>query len=117
MAAKKDPAELARQARDLIEELNHVVLDDASALSAPALSETTQVLKQLVEQLPQAFDQTASVLEMLAKRGKVVVDGDQDPKVAVAEVAAELRAVAISSEQLAKDLADPASALFLMGGQ
>lgn len=117
MASKKDPAKLARQARDLIEELNRVVLDDARTLSAPVLSETTQVLKQLIERLPQAFDQTASVLEMLAGQDKVVVDGDQDPKAAVAEVAAEMRAVATSSEQLAKDLANPASALFLMGGR
>jgi hypothetical protein len=116
MATRTDPAKLARQARDLIEQLNCVVLDDARALSAPVLSETTQVLKQLVERLPQAFEQTADVLEMLAKQDKVVVDG-QDPKAAVAEVAAELRAAGASSERLAKDLANPASALFLMGGR
>jgi hypothetical protein len=117
MATRTDPAKLARQARDLIEDLNRVVLDDARTLSAPVLSETTQVLKQLVERLPQAFEQTADVLEMLAEQDKVVMDGDQDPKTAVAEVAAELRAAGASSEQLAKDLANPASALFLMGGR
>ncbi|BBG20739.1 hypothetical protein RVR_P1125 (plasmid) [Actinacidiphila reveromycinica] len=116
MATKTDPAKLARQARDLIEQLNHVVLNDARALSAPVLSETVQVLKQLVERLPQAFEQTADVLEMLAEQDKVVVDG-QDPKAAVAEVAAELRAAGAGSQQLAKELANPASALFLMGGR
>jgi hypothetical protein len=44
MAAKKDPATLARQARDLIEEFNRVVLD-AGDLSAPALWEAVQALK------------------------------------------------------------------------
>ncbi|MEE1792609.1 hypothetical protein PUR28_17845 [Streptomyces sp. BE308] len=39
-----------------------------------------------------------------------------DPKTEVATTAAELRAVAVDSEQLAKGLAHPASALFMMGG-
>ncbi|MET7827058.1 hypothetical protein ABZT23_20535 [Streptomyces sp. NPDC005386] len=41
MAAMTDAAQLVRQARGLIEECNHVVLD-AKELSAPALSETVQ---------------------------------------------------------------------------
>ncbi|MGP3632682.1 hypothetical protein ACTU45_04805 [Streptomyces sp. 24-1644] len=44
MAAKTDPAKLVRQARDLIEEFNRVVLDDAKELSAPGLSRATQAL-------------------------------------------------------------------------
>ncbi|WP_413812620.1 hypothetical protein [Streptomyces sp. OE57] len=62
------------------------------------------------------FGQTADVLEVLAEQDKVVVDG-QDPKAAVAEVAAELLTAGTSGEQLAKDLANPASALFFMGGR
>jgi len=74
-------------------------------------------LSQIQVGIPtKALLHTADVLEMLAKQGKVVMPGDQDPTTAVAEVAAELRAVGVSSEQLARDLADPASALFLMGG-
>ncbi|WP_431983096.1 hypothetical protein [Streptomyces qinglanensis] len=91
MAAKKDPAKLVRQARYLIEEFNRVVLDDAKDLSAAALSGTIQALKSLVE------------------RG--------DVKTEVATTAAELRTVAADSEQLGKSLANPASALFLMGGR
>jgi hypothetical protein len=116
MAAKKDPAMLVRQARDLIEEFNRVVLDDAKDLSAPALSEATQALKSLVGRLPQAFEQTADVLEMLAANNKVTVD-QGDPKTEAATTAAELRTAAADSEQLAKTLSHPASALFLMGGR
>ncbi|MFF1545970.1 hypothetical protein [Streptomyces sp. NPDC058291] len=117
MAAKTDPAKLARQARDLIEEFNRVVLEDAKDLSAPALSEATQALKSLVERLPQAFEQTADVLELLATNDKVTVEQGHDPKDEVATTAAELRTVAADSEKLAKSLANPASALFLMGGR
>jgi len=117
MAAKTKPAKLARQARDLIEEFNHVVLNDAKDLSAPALSEATQALKQLVERLPQAFEQTADVLEMLAAKDKIAMEQGIDPKSEAATTAAELRTVAAGSEQLAKDLSNPASALFLMGGR
>ncbi|MEK8141702.1 hypothetical protein NKH18_01000 [Streptomyces sp. M10(2022)] len=116
MTAKKDPAKLVRQARDLIEEFNRVVLDDAKDLSAPALSEATQALKSLVDRLPQAFEQTADVLELLAAGDRVTVE-QGDPKTEVATTAAELRAVAADSEQLAKSLSHPASALFMMGGR
>lgn len=116
MAAKKDPAKLARQARDLIEEFNRVVLDDAKDLSAPALSDATQALKSLVERLPQAFEQTADVLELLAANDKVTME-QGDPKSEVATTVAELRTVAADSEKLGKSLANQASALFTMGGR
>ncbi|MEU4173370.1 hypothetical protein AB0F46_41930 [Streptomyces sp. NPDC026665] len=116
MAVKTDPATLVRQARDLIEEFNRVVLDDERELSAPALSESTQALKSLVERLPQAFEQTAYVLELLVKSDKVTVERG-DVKTEVAATAAELRTVAAHIEQLGKSLANPASALFLMGGR
>jgi hypothetical protein len=116
MAAKADPAKLARQARDLIEDDNRVLLDDANALSAPALSEATQALKSLVDRLPQAFEQTGDVLEMLASQDRITME-QGDPRSEAATTAAELRAVAADTEQLAKDLSHPASALFLMGGR
>ncbi|MCZ1011856.1 hypothetical protein [Streptomyces lydicus] len=109
---------LARQARDLIEEFNRVVLDDAKDMSAPpALPDATQALKSLVDRFPQAFEQTADVLEMLAASDKITMEQGRDPKTEVATTAAELRAVAADGEQLAKSLANPASALFLMGGR
>ncbi|MFF4174276.1 hypothetical protein [Streptomyces sp. NPDC001744] len=116
MAAKVDPAKLARQARDLIEEYNRVLLDDADDLSAPALSEATRVLKSLVDRLPQAFEQTADVLEMLASQDRVTT-GQGDPRTGAATTAAELRAVAAGAGKLAEDLSHPVSALFLMGGR
>ncbi|ASY37083.1 MULTISPECIES: hypothetical protein [unclassified Streptomyces] len=116
MATKTDPATLARQARDLIEEFNRAVLDDAKGLSAPALSSALQALKSLVERLPQAFDQTADVLELLAKSDKVTVENG-DPKNEVATTAAQLRAVSIDSQRLATSLATPASSMFYMGGR
>lgn len=115
MAAKTDPAMLVRQARDLIEEFNRVLLDDAQNLSAPELSATTQALKSLVDRLPQAFEQTADVLAMLAADDKITIE-QGDPKTEAGTTAAELRTVAVHSEQLAKELSHPASALFLMGG-
>lgn len=116
MAAKKVPAKLVRQARDLIEEFNRVVLDDAKDLSAPALSEAAQAWKSLVGRLPQAFEQTADVLELLAANDRVTVE-QGDPKTEVVTTVAELRAVVADSEQLAKGLSHPASALFMMGGR
>ncbi|MER7914232.1 hypothetical protein [Streptomyces sp. NPDC096068] len=117
MAAKQDPAAMIRQARDLIEGFNHVPLDEARTLSAPALSDAVQALKQLMERLPQAFEQTADVLELLAARGKVVVQPGQDPQEEVDQTAAELREAAVGAEDLARTLANPASALFMMGGR
>ncbi|WP_327300055.1 hypothetical protein [Streptomyces goshikiensis] len=117
MAAKKNPAQLARQARDLVEDFNRVVLDVAKGLSAPALSDAVQALKSLVERLPQAFGQTADVLEFLAAGDRVTVEQGRDAKREVATTAAELRAVAADSEQLARSLSDPASALFMRGGR
>ncbi|MFC9735033.1 hypothetical protein ACFWGM_16790 [Streptomyces roseolus] len=116
MAAKTDPAKLARQARDLIEEYNRVLLDDANALSAPGLSEATEALKSLVDRLPQAFELTADVLEMLAAKGRITIEQGV-PQAEAATTAAELRAVAAGTEKLAKDLSHPASALFHMGGR
>lgn len=69
-------------------------------------------LKQLVDRLPQAFEQTADVLEMLAAKDKIAMEQGRDSKAEAATTAAELRTAAAGSEQMAKDLADPASALF-----
>ncbi|MFJ8855503.1 hypothetical protein [Streptomyces sp. NPDC102437] len=115
--AATDPATLVRQARDLIEEFNRVVLDDRKDLSAPELSGATQALKSLVDRLPQAFEQTADVLELLAANDRVTMEQGRDPKSEVATTAAELRTIAAGSEQLAQSLANPSSALFLMGGR
>ncbi|MER7982592.1 hypothetical protein [Streptomyces sp. NPDC095817] len=115
MAAQTDPAQLVRQARDLIEECNRVVLD-AEELSAPALSETVQALKSLVGRLPQAFEQTAYVMTRLAADNKITME-QGDPMSEAATTAAELRTVAVHCQQLAKELSNPASALFLMGGR
>ncbi|MFC1405669.1 MULTISPECIES: hypothetical protein [Streptacidiphilus] len=54
---KKSTAELAVTARDLIEQLNRDVLDDAGTLTAPNIHDTTRVLMSLVDRLPQAFEQ------------------------------------------------------------
>ncbi|MFE1558883.1 hypothetical protein ACFW6V_28365 [Streptomyces sp. NPDC058734] len=107
MVQKTDPVQLVREPRDLIEKVNHVFLDDAAALSPPQLSAVVQALKELVERLPQAFDQAAAVLDMLAARDLVVMDTGEDPKSFTAEAAAQLRAAATSSEHLAKELAGP----------
>ncbi|MDK9499285.1 hypothetical protein QEZ40_004703 [Streptomyces katrae] len=54
---------------------------------------------------------------MLAARDLVVMDTGEDPGAFPAEAAAQLRAAATSSEQLTKELAGPASAMFHMGGR
>ncbi|WP_326844565.1 hypothetical protein OHB33_41190 (plasmid) [Streptomyces sp. NBC_01558] len=91
------------------------MLEDARGLSAP-LSEAVQALKSLVDRLPQAFGQNAEVVALLAANDKITVE-QGDPKAEAAVTAAELRAVAVDTEQLAKSLSHPASALFLMGGR
>ncbi|GAA2341430.1 hypothetical protein OHT20_37660 [Streptomyces caniferus] len=68
MAAKTDPAKLARQARNLIEEFNRVVLDDAKDLSAPAVSDAVQALKSLVDRLPEGPSHPASALFLMGGR-------------------------------------------------
>ncbi|MGE7390861.1 hypothetical protein ACQKM2_35840 [Streptomyces sp. NPDC004126] len=112
-----DPVRLVRDARDAVERVNNAFLDDGARLSAPAVSATVQALKELVERLPQALDQAAAVIELLGARERVVMDTGQDAEAFTAEVAAQLRAAATSSEQLAKELAAPASTLFHMGGR
>ncbi|GGR41535.1 hypothetical protein [Streptomyces roseolus] len=84
-----------------------MLLDDMHALS-----EATQALKSLVDRLPQAFEQTADVLEMLASQDRITIE-QSDPQTEAATTAAELRAVTAGTEKLAKDLSHPASALFL----
>ncbi|MFJ4873361.1 hypothetical protein [Streptomyces sp. NPDC088757] len=97
MVVKTDPAKAVRQAQDLIKECNRVLLNDAN-------------------DLPQAFEQSADVLELLAAMDWIVLEGGGDPKAEAATTAAELRAVAAGGGQFAKNLADPASARFLMEG-
>ncbi|MFE2159899.1 hypothetical protein ACFW9M_19025 [Streptomyces lydicus] len=70
----------------------------------------------MVDRLPQAFEKTADVLELLAAGDKITVQQGRDPNDEVATTAAELRTIAADSAQLAKSLANPASALF-MGGR
>ncbi|RSS64132.1 hypothetical protein EF912_02465 [Streptomyces sp. WAC07061] len=76
-----------------------------------------QALKELVERLPQALDQAAAVLDLLATRDVVMMDTGEDTTGFMAEAAAQLRSSATNSEHLAKELAGPASAMFRMGGR
>ncbi|MBT2384486.1 hypothetical protein [Streptomyces sp. ISL-11] len=108
------PADLAREARDLVEQVNHAVLDAPEALTAPRIHETTRALMQLVERLPQTFEQLADVLELRAREGAIRMDTAEDPDAAARAAAEDLRAAAAEAHQLARHLTQPAGALFSM---
>ncbi|MFV0126403.1 hypothetical protein ACLGI4_01565 [Streptomyces sp. HMX112] len=73
-------------------------LDEGNGLPAHPLSEATRALKSLVDHLPQAFEQSADVLELLAVKDRIMIEQDGDPKAQVAMTAAELRTVATAGE-------------------
>jgi len=112
---KKSTADLALAARDLIEQINCDVLDEPGKMTAPRIHETTRALMSLMDRLPQAFDQLATVLEMRAKDGAIVMDTADDPDVAATTTAEELRAAAADAQALAHQLAVPTRTLYSMG--
>ena len=114
MPAKKSPAVLAQNARDMVEQLNHLVLNEAATITAPNINDTVRPLMQLADRLEQAFEQLAAVLEMRAKEGAIGMDTDEDPDDAVAAVAEALRAAAGDVQGLAQSLAVPARTLSAM---
>jgi hypothetical protein len=111
---KKTPAVLAQNARDLVEELNRLVLDEPGKVTAPNINDTLRALTQLVDRLPQAFEQLAAVLEMRAKEGVIGMDTGEDPDVAAGRAAGQLRTVAADAEALVQALAAPARILHHM---
>ena len=117
MPPKKSPAVLAQNARDLVEQLNRQVLDDAGKITAPNVNDTVRALMQLVDRLPQAFEQLATVLEMRAKEGVIGMDTAEDPAVAAFATAEELRSAAADAQALAQYIAVPARTLSSMDHQ
>ncbi|MFK8851653.1 hypothetical protein [Streptomyces sp. Ac-502] len=115
MPSLPDPAHVVRQARDSIEELNRLLLDEGMNLSAPVLADAVQALKSLVERLPQALDLSARVLEILAARDAIAMDNGKTPQTEATAAATELRKVSTDAEQLARGLSGPASKMSHMG--
>lgn len=111
------PADLAREARDLIERVNRSVLDDPEAFTAPRILATTRALTELTGRLRQAFGRPAAVLEMWAREGVIRMDSLDDPDVAVPPVAEDLRSAAAAAQDLADLLARPSEILWSMSHQ
>lgn len=114
-AVQPVPADLGRQARDLIEEANRAVLDDGASMTAPRIHNTARALMSLAERLPQALDQLATVIQWRAEQGVVQMDTDQDPAEAAAAVAEDLRVAGAAAQLLADRLAEPVHVLSAMG--
>lgn len=113
-SAQPAPADLARKARDLVEELNRAVVDGSHTLTAPRVHETARALMELVDRLPQAFQQLADVLELRADQGAIRMDTGEDPDGVARATAEDLRVAGSEAHQLPDRLAKPARALFSM---
>ncbi|WP_432190221.1 hypothetical protein [Streptomyces sp. Tue6028] len=108
------PADLAREARDLIERVSRAIRDDPVELTVPRIHETTRALLQLVELLPLTFEQLANALEVRAKAGAICLDATDDLDAAARAAAADLRVVAGEADELSYLLAKPSTTLWSM---
>lgn len=94
-----DAAKVAQEAAEKVRELNHATLN-AKGMSAPEISRTVRHLLDLVERLPQTFEQLRDHLAMQQSVGQVRMEDGRDSTGPVATVVAELaRAAALCKAQ------------------
>ncbi|WP_405566767.1 hypothetical protein OG317_00585 [Streptomyces sp. NBC_01167] len=98
----------------MIEELNRAVLDAPDAQTAPWIHDTVRALIQLVDRLPQSFEQLAAVLELRMSENAIRMDSREDSVIAARRVVEELRTASGNAGQLARQLGKPAGTLYSM---
>jgi len=93
MTDSATPTTTARAAAEAIRELNHLTLN-APSMSAPEISSAVSALADLVDRLPQAFEQLAHHLEKQLQAGAVRMEDDRDPAAPVDQALTGLRRAA-----------------------
>ena len=105
------PADTARAAAEAIRQLNHETLR-AGSMTAPEISRTVSALVDLVDRLPQTFEQLSSHLARELAAGQVRMEDERDPSAPVAQVLAGLKeAAALTSAEHRTAYGDPAGKL------
>ena len=98
MSTKKpDPTSAARQAARAIRQLNHDTLN-IGEMTAPEISSTVQELIEMIDRLPQTFEQLASHLEKQRAAGRIRMEDGRDPESPVAYVVMRLNQAAALAE-------------------
>lgn len=121
------PARTAYEAAELIRQLNHETLNGKD-LTAPQIHRTVRNLLDLVDRLPQAFEQLAALLAKQQTDGKIRMEDGSSPAAPVTAVTLRLYQAAALTESanrktygtpaspLARSLADASDRLSAMGG-
>ena len=91
------PSKTAYDAAELIRQLNHETLN-AKSMSAPEICRAVRNLADLVDRLPQAFEQLAYQLIKQNADGRVLMDDRSDPAGPVTLVASLLKNAATLTE-------------------
>lgn len=124
---KTTPRGDAYAAAEAVRQLNHDTLN-IEAMTAPEISSTVRGLLDLVDRLPQAFEQLANHLEKQLAGGQVRMEDGRHPAAPVAQAVAGLRrAAALASPvnrvyygdpagEFSSALHDAAGWLYNMGG-
>lgn len=90
---KPEPVKTAREAAEAIRQLNHDTLN-IGEMSAPEISSTVRALIDMVDRLPQTFEQLAGHLEKQQAAGRVRMEDGRDAAPPVTEVVSRLREAA-----------------------
>lgn len=105
------PYAAASTASEAIRRLNHATLNTAE-MTAPEISSTVRALSEMVERLPQTFEQLARHLEKQQAADAVRMEDGRDSAAPVAEVLTALRqAVSITEPANRNDWGTPAGPL------
>ncbi|MFJ8628948.1 hypothetical protein ACIRD3_39710 [Kitasatospora sp. NPDC093550] len=90
MTKNNAPYAAARQAAEAIRQLNHDTLN-ASEMTAPEISSAVRALMEMVDRLPQTFEQLIHHLEKQQQAGAVRMEDGRDPAEPVTKVVTALR--------------------------
>ncbi|MFF4927162.1 hypothetical protein ACFY4B_41930 [Kitasatospora sp. NPDC001261] len=113
MTDNKTPYAAARTAAEAIRQLNHDTLN-VSEMTAPEISSAVRSLAEMIDRLPQTFEQLAHHLEKQQKAGAVRMEDGRDPAEPVGKVLTALReAVAITEPPNRNEWGTPGGPLSL----
>lgn len=90
---RTDPVETAHEAAELVRRLNHETLN-ADRMSAPEISRAARHLLDLMDRLPQAFEQLADHLDRQQTAGRIRMEDGSDSAQPVAVVKMRLEQAA-----------------------
>lgn len=109
------PDEIARQIRDLVEQLNHATL--TTDITAPRISATVQALLSALQHLPQTLDQLDAALTAQARADNIRMDNGDEPTAAVRTTRVALASTKHRIESATDQLQRAATPLFSMAAK